>query len=120
LSGKKKLEKRSPILRLGITDRIALFNILPRKGALLTLQVADEIRKRAVISAEEQKRIKYRESFTPDGKLIVEWDVKKESPLDLQLTPFEADLLKKTVNYLDNQEEIVEEWRALCEKIKKL
>lgn len=120
MSGKKKLEKRSPILRLGISDRIALFNILPRKGALLTLQVADDIRKKAVISAEEQKRIKYRESFTPDGKLIVEWDIKKEKSLDVQLSPLEADLLKKSVNFLDQQEEIQEEWRPTCEKIRKL
>lgn len=120
MSGKKKLEKRSPILRLGISDRIALFNILPRKGSLLTLQVAEDIRKKAVISEEEQKRIKYRESFTPDGKLIVEWDIKKAKDIDVQISPLEVDLLKKAVAVLDQQEEVVEEWRALCEKIKKL
>ena len=121
MSGKKKLEKRSTILRLGIPERIALNGIQPRKGSRLTLQVVDEIKKKAIITLEEQKRIKYKEEVIPGTmSMNVVWDLKKEKPLDIVLTPFEVDLLKKTINFLDSQEELLEEWRSLADKIVKL
>jgi len=121
LSGKKKLEKRSPILRLGILDRINIPQILPGKGARLTLQVAEDIRKKIRITIEEQKRIKYREELVPGtSDFRIEWDKRKEVEIEVRLTPLEADLLKKTVNFLDQQEQILKDWMPTCDKIVEL
>jgi hypothetical protein len=121
LSGKKKLEKRSPILRLGIQDRIALVQILPRKGTRLTLQVAGDIRKKSVITLEEQKRIKYKEQPIPGtNNFEVVWDAREERVLEVQLSALEVDLLKRSIEVLDQAEEVWPEATPLYDKIKAL
>jgi len=60
--------------KLNIEERIALLNILPFEGNILTLKIIRDLQNSLSFSEEELKRFKMKNIRKPDGSTIAVWD----------------------------------------------
>jgi len=58
---------------LNISERIALLNILPAQGNLVTLKIVRDLQSRLSFSEEEVKKYKIKSTPVPGGATVV-WD----------------------------------------------
>lgn len=61
-------------LKFTIAERIALLNIMPTEGSVITLRVVRELQHTLGFSDEELTKWKMKNRVQPDGRTIVTWD----------------------------------------------
>lgn len=61
-------------MELTIPERIALFNILPVQGNIVTLRVVQELRSDLSFSEEDNKHYDIKNTTEPDGSRTVTWN----------------------------------------------
>ncbi len=61
-------------MELNIAERIALLNILPFEGNIITLRVVRELQSELSFTEDEIKQWKIKNTMQPDGRGVVVWD----------------------------------------------
>lgn len=86
-------------MKLSVTERLMLLDILPTEGNIVTLKVVQQARERLGFTDEEISRYKFAESPGADGRMFVRWDQKPdqdvEIPLGETITAMIAERLRK-------------------------
>lgn len=61
-------------MKLNITERISLLNILPPQGSIVTLRIVRELQSALSFTEEEMKLWKIKNRTLPDGGVNITWD----------------------------------------------
>ena len=106
-------ESTKPMISLTIQERLLIGNLLPDKGSILTLTVADDLSKKIRFTQEEIKEctLEYDETLK-----TYSWNLNKSVYFDI--TDQEKSLLQKQIEKLDKEESIPMALFALVKKIK--
>jgi len=93
-----------------VGERLAMLNLLPPEGNLLTMKIIHELRQGLAFSDEELAALKFQQS---DGRLQWKNAVEpKEVEVGVKAASITYDLLEK----LNKEEKITEAHLTLCEK----
>ena len=99
-------------MKLNIKDRLMMLELLPEKGALLTMTNKRNILKKIDFSSEEIENYEIKQ--TENG---INWKNEKESK-DVDFNSEELKVLKDSVDELDRNNAITDHIFDLCIKIK--
>jgi len=102
-------------IKLSVLDRMLLPAILPKKGGLVTMMTTRHLLKEIDFSAEEVKNLGLREN----GEEVI-WDPKKETILEVEITPAMEDLIKQALSQVDKDQNVSLDMVPLLEKIEAL
>lgn len=61
-------------MKLNIAERIALLNILPPEGNIVTLRIVRDLRGQLSFTEDELKEWKIKNRVQPDGRALITWD----------------------------------------------
>lgn len=100
-------------MKLSIKERILLSQILPKKGRLIEMSLANSIAKKVMMQSSEIEDYEIKD--TDNGG--VTWNPKKAIDIDVEFTISEREILKGAVNKLDESGEISIDLLPLCDKI---
>ena len=64
-------------MKLNIPERIALLNVLPSEGNIVTLRVIRELQTRLSFSEEEIEEYGINNTMLPDGRATIKWNPDK-------------------------------------------
>ncbi len=97
-------------MELSIKDRLSLPNFLPAKGTFMDFNLKKSILRKIEISEEERKEINFREN-KEESRL--EWDVEKETPLNVDFSKEETDYLRKSFEKISDEELPDDMWETV-------
>ena len=97
-------------MELSIKDRLYLPTFLPAKGNFKDFNLKKEILRKIAISEEERKEINFREN-KEESRL--EWDVEKETPLNVDFSKEETDYLRKSFEKISDEELPDDMWETV-------
>ena len=60
-------------MRLTISERMGILNILPNQATVATLRIVQEMQKKLSFSEEEFTKYKVKNRLEPDGRTFIEW-----------------------------------------------
>ncbi len=84
-------------LNLSIRDRMALPLLMPKSYGLVDGEIIRDLKDRISIKSAEMQKLNMKD--LSNGR--IEWDAKKEKPLELELSDRELEVLKKGVEEAD-------------------
>ena len=104
-------------MKLNIAERIALLNILPLEGNLVTLKIIRTLQSELAFSEEEIKRFKVKNTMKPDGSAFVVWnsDFTKETK-DVEIGEVAHSIIVEQLKMLENAKKLRLELLDLYEK----
>ena len=97
-------------MELSIKDRLYLPNFLLAKGTFMDFNLKKSILRKIEISEEERKEINFREN-KEESRL--EWDVEKETPLNVDFSKEETDYLRKSFEKISDEELPDDMWETV-------
>ena len=97
-------------MELSIKDRLYLPTFLPAKGTFMDFNLKKSILRKIEISEEERKEINFREN-KEESRL--EWDVEKETPLNVDFSKEETDYLRKSFEKISDEELPDDMWETV-------
>lgn len=97
-------------MELSIKDRLYLPNFLLAKGTFMDFNLKKSILRKIEISEEERKEINFREN-KEESRL--EWDVEKETPLNVDFSKEEMDYLRKSFEKISDEELPDDMWETV-------
>ena len=97
-------------MELSIKDRLYLPTFLPAKGNFKDFNLKKSILRKIEISEEERKEINFREN-KEESRL--EWDVEKETPLNVDFSKEETDYLRKSFEKISDEELPDDMWETV-------
>ena len=97
-------------MELSIKDRLYLPTFLPAKGNFKDFNLKKSILRKIEISEEERKEINFREN-KEESRL--EWDVEKETPLNVDFSKEEMDYLRKSFEKISDEELPDDMWETV-------
>jgi len=104
-------------MKLNILERIALLNIIPREGSVITLRIIRDLQTRLGFTEEELKGYKMKNTTTPDGRTSIVWDedFSKEEK-DIEIGEVATSIIVRELKKLDAQNRLPMEGLAIYEK----
>jgi len=104
---------------LNIAERIALLNILPAQGNLVTLKIVRDLQSRLSFSEEEVKKYKIKSTPAPGGATVV-WDsdFAKETK-EIEIGDIAMDVIVEQLKMLEGQKRLRLEMLDLYERFVK-
>jgi len=99
---------------LTLKERILLLNILPREGTLVTQKIVKNLRDRFGVSDEDWKT--YGMEPIPEMPGQVRWDITKDIGTDFELGDKSLEIIKESLQELDNQKKVTEDFLSLYDK----
>ncbi len=103
-------------LKLSIKERMALPLLMPKSYGLVDGEMVRDLKDRISIKSKEMQDLKMQD--LPNGN--IQWDAKKEKPLELELSDRELELLKKGVTEADKANSLNDMTIEIALKINKL
>ena len=97
-------------MELSIKDRLYLPNFRPAKGTFMDFNLKKSILRKIEISEEERKEINFRENMEESR---LEWDVEKETPLNVDFSKEETDYLRKSFEKISDEELPDDMWETV-------
>lgn len=97
-------------MELSIKDRLYLPNFLLAKGTFMDFNLKKSILRKIEISEKERKEINFREN-KEESRL--EWDVEKETPLNVDFSKEEMDYLRKSFEKISDEELPDDMWETV-------
>lgn len=61
-------------MKLNIAERVALINVLPPEGSIVTLRIVRELQMALAFTENELKDWKIKNHMKPDGSAFITWD----------------------------------------------
>lgn len=105
-------------ITLTIFERLQLPNILPTQAKYEIGVVCKNLRKRLALTAEDKKRVNYREQRAPNGDVLAIWNEKKDKGMPIALSGVELFVIQSSLDLLNKNEKLPtdERWLLLFEK----
>ena len=97
---------------LSVLERLVLLNVLPREGTITTVKIVRELREALSFSEEEHKELKFER--TEDGG--TQWDTGAEEDEDVPVGPRAHTLVVETLELLDKDKKLTEDYLSLWGK----
>jgi len=104
--------------KLNILERIALLNIMPLEGNVVTLKILRELQNQLSFSEAEMKRFKMKINRTPDGAgTFMTWDSDFSTETkEIEIGEVAMDLIAERLKQLESQKRLRMEMLDLYEK----
>lgn len=103
-------------MKLGLQERIALLNILPAEGNVITLKIVNDLRREASFSEEELGVGKIK-SVVADGQVRVTWDEDVDFPeKNVNIGPAAKEIVVKVLKRLDAEQKMTVSFLPLWDK----
>jgi len=105
-------------MKLNIPERIALLNILPAEGDVISLRIVRDLKNALSFTEQEVKRFKMKNTMKPDGSgAIVIWDSKFTNVTkDIKIGDVARDIIVGQLKALDNSKKLRLELLDLYDK----
>lgn len=100
-------------LSLTVMERVIFPDVLPDNGRKVEMILCNDLIKKVEFSAEEVSEFGLKDS----GGGRVTWDTNKERILEVELTPEQIDLLKRSSHRIDEEGRVTRYNVALLQKI---
>jgi hypothetical protein len=101
---------------LEISERLTLAQILPREGNAITLIIVRHITEKLNVTPEELVKWEIKSVEKAPGVITYEWNPAIDTKTDIEFTEPEADLIRKELNKLDQQNKLTFGILSLYEK----
>lgn len=88
-------------MKLMVTDRLALIDVLPQEGNFLTLATAGEVRRAVEFGSDEQSKLKLKKD--ENG---MSWDAEADSGLELVLNEAQRAVVVEALQALDKAKKL--------------
>jgi hypothetical protein len=104
-------------MELNIAERIALLNILPPEGNIITLRVVRELQGKLSFTEEELKEWKIKNRVQPDGRALITWDSDfTNKTKDIKIGEVANGIIVEQLKMLESQKRLRLEMLDLYEK----
>jgi len=105
--------------KLNIVERIALLNILPLEGNVVTLKIIRDLQSNLSFSEEEMKRFKMKNIRRPDGSTFAVWDADSDETKEFEIGDVANNIIVERLKFLEGQKKLRMEMLTLYEKFVK-
>jgi len=106
--------------KLTVVERIALLNILPFEGNVVTLKIIRDLQSNLSFSEEEMKRFKMKNIRRPDGSTFAVWDSDlAEETKEIEIGDVANDMIVEQLKALEARKKLRMEMLTLYEKFVK-
>lgn len=105
-------------MKLSVTERIILPELLPNQGSMVTMLLAKHIREKIEFTSSEIGDFNLRGEEKEDGSYRFKWNPEKEIDVEFHFEKSEIDFLKAQIDRLDKEGNITSNNIDLCLKIK--
>jgi len=103
--------------KLNVVERIALLNILPFEGNVVTLKIIKDLQSNLSFSEEEMKRFKMKNIRRPDGGTFAVWDADLgEETKEIEIGDVAKDIIVEQLKALEGRKKLRMEMLTLYEK----
>lgn len=92
-------------MKLKLKDRLVILSILPQKASFNDQLIAEEIRKKVKVEADEAKALDIQE----DEKKGLFWDEKKDKEKEFEFNDPEKNVIKQILIGLDGSKEVTQD-----------
>ena len=90
-------------MELNIPERIALLQILPAEGSMITLRVIRELQNKLSFTADELKAYKIENHPVSDGGAMITWDTNfTATTKDIELNEAEVGIISNQLRRLES------------------
>lgn len=104
-------------MRLNIPERIALLNILPVEGNIVTLKIVRDLQNDLAFSEKEIKRFKMKNTRTSSGGASVLWDSDfTDETKEIEIGEVAKGIIVDALKTLDERKKLRMEMLTLYEK----
>lgn len=97
-------------MKLNIPERLALRNLLPQQGGIITLRIVRELQDKLDFTAEETEEYEIKNTTLPDGMTTINWNPKlteeKKDIKDIKIGKIEKSVIKRQLQQLDSQNQL--------------
>jgi len=97
------------ILELGVKERIQIPSILPTRGGMLDMKIAQEVIRKTELSIGEMAKLNMAQSTSSQGQPIITWNddgAKAIGKKRIELSKIEVGVMKKHIEGMDERKEI--------------
>ena len=98
-------------MQVTVLERIALLNLLPREGNILTVRTIRDLKKKLEFTESDIKTL----DLKPEGQMI-RWSHEKEFELTVEFTDGESGIIKAELKRLDEEKKLTADHISLYEK----
>jgi hypothetical protein len=98
---------------LVIPERLVLLDLLPNEGNYLTLKLVRKLREKLSFDEDELKDC---EIAQDEATNTVRWSQDKDVPKKMEFSDFEKDVIKKSLQELDDKKKLEPKHMSLYEK----
>ena len=103
-------------MKLNISERLVLLEILPKEGSLLTLRIIRELQNELSFSEEELKEFNVRIEVH-EGKIMARWDPGKENiEKDVPIGERATEIIVRRLKEFDEQKALTMRMMSVYEK----
>ena len=98
-------------MKLSMTERLLLLNILPEQGDVATIRVVHDLRQKLAPSDKEYEECGF---FTEEDKPnMLFWDKEKETQKEMKFSKAAQNVVKKSLLKVSDEEQVTAEQRIL-------
>ena len=91
-------------MKLNIPERLALLNILPQQGSIVTLRIVRELQSKLGFTEEELKHYNIRNTMMPDGTANIAWNPEMtEETKEIEIGEVARSVIIEQLKMLDSQ-----------------
>lgn len=105
---------------LTIPDRIVLLQSIPKEGDILTIRILRTLREALSFTEAEHEEFSIVRTNFPDGRQMINWDMKKESDREINIGPVATEIIINTLKVMNDQKKLTEGhirlWEMFCAK----
>lgn len=105
-------------MRLELHERLALLNLLPKKGDYAALKTIRRAREMISFTPEEMAIYELKTIPGPDGKPQTQWNAKKAAEVvkDVPVDEYTTNLVRNALAEMDRKGELTEDFMSLYDK----
>ena len=101
-------------MRLSMTERLLLLNLLPEQGDVATIRVVHDLRQNLAPSDEEYEECGF---FTQEDKPnMLFWDKEKETQKEMEISRAAREVIKKSLLRVSDEEQVTADLIPLFDK----
>ena len=103
-------------MKLGITDRIHLPELLPSKGSYIEMLLREDILKKVLLTQVEMEKWEVKIQTNESGQTSFGWNKEKVEDVDIEFSDAENELIKKQLKEMDDKKELTPVFVILYKK----
>jgi len=94
-------------MRLTISERMGVLNILPPQGNMATLRIVRELQSKLSLSEEEYTQYNVSQKIDQSGKIWIEWNPEYDKKrVNIPISKVESDIISQALMKLDQNSQL--------------